>query len=72
MKIICIGRNYRKHIEKKLNWHLFPNKYVNEKQFESSKLLAAGLRFYTVYGEYGRPDMALGLFAEAMAQGKPI
>ncbi len=55
--------------------HLNPyawSKYVNEKQFQSSKLLAAGLRFYTVYGEYGRPDMALGLFAEAMAQGKPI
>ncbi len=55
--------------------HLNPyawSKYVNEKQFESSKLLAAGLRFYTVYGEYGRPDMALGLFAEAMSQGKPI
>ena len=55
--------------------HLNPyawSKYVNEKQFESSKLLAAGLRFYTVYGEYGRPDMALGLFAEAMSQGKAI
>ena len=55
--------------------HLNPyawSKYVNEKQFESSKLLAAGLRFYTVYGEYGRPDMALGLFAKAIAQGKPI
>ena len=55
--------------------HLNPyawSKYVNEKQFESSKLLSAGLRFYTVYGEYGRPDMALGLFTEAIAQGKPI
>ena len=55
--------------------HLNPyawSKYVNEKQFETSKLLAAGLRFYTVYGEYGRPDMALGLFAKAIAQGKPI
>ena len=51
--------------------HLNPyawSKYVNEKQFESSKLLAAGLRFYTVYGEYGRPDMALGLFAEAIIE----
>ena len=48
------------------------SKFVNEKQFQASKLLAAGLRFYTVYGEYGRPDMALGLFAEAIAQGKPI
>ena len=55
--------------------HLNPyawSKYVNEKQFESSKLLSAGLRFYTVYGEYGRPDMALGLFTEAIAQGKTI
>ena len=55
--------------------HLNPyawSKYVNEKQFESSKLLAAGLRFYTVYGEYNRPDMALSLFASAIAQGKPI
>ena len=55
--------------------HLNPyawSKYVNEKQFESSKLLAAGLRFYTVYGEYNRPDMALSLFATAIAQGKPI
>ena len=48
------------------------SKFVNEKQFQASSLLAAGLRFYTVYGEYGRPDMALGLFAEAIAQGKPI
>ena len=55
--------------------HLNPyawSKYVNEKQFESSSLLAAGLRFFTVYGEYGRPDMALGLFTQAIAQGKPI
>ena len=55
--------------------HLNPyawSKYVNEKQFESSKLLSAGLRFYTVYGEYNRPDMALSLFAAAIAQGKPI
>ena len=55
--------------------HLNPyawSKYVNEKQFESSSLVSAGLRFYTVYGEWGRPDMALGLFADAMSQGKSI
>ena len=55
--------------------HLNPyawSKYVNEKQFETSKLLAAGLRFYTVYGEYGRPDMALHTFADLMSQGKAI
>lgn len=55
--------------------HLNPyawSKYVNEKQFETSKLLSAGLRFYTVYGEYGRPDMALHTFADLMSQGKAI
>lgn len=31
-----------------------------------------GLRFFTVYGPWGRPDMALFLFADAIAQGKPI
>jgi len=55
--------------------HLNPyawSKYVNEKQFETSKLLSSGLRFYTVYGEYGRPDMALHTFADLMSQGKAI
>ena len=31
-----------------------------------------GLRFFTVYGPWGRPDMAPMLFAEAMTEGKPI
>ncbi|MBR9861699.1 NAD-dependent epimerase [bacterium] len=31
-----------------------------------------GLRFFTVYGPYGRPDMALFLFTKAMLEGKPI
>jgi UDP-glucuronate 4-epimerase len=31
-----------------------------------------GLRFFTVYGPWGRPDMALWLFTEAMLAGKPI
>jgi len=31
-----------------------------------------GLRFFTVYGPYGRPDMALFLFAKAIIEGKPI
>ena len=33
---------------------------------------ATGLRFFTVYGPWGRPDMALFLFTEAMLAGKPI
>ena len=31
-----------------------------------------GLRFFTVYGPWGRPDMALFLFTEAMIKGEPI
>ncbi len=31
-----------------------------------------GLRFFTVYGPWGRPDMAMWLFTEAILQGKPI
>lgn len=33
---------------------------------------ATGLRFFTVYGAWGRPDMAPMLFADAMRQDKPI
>ena len=35
-------------------------------------LLTIGLRFFTVYGPWGRPDMAMWLFSEAMLQGRPI
>lgn len=31
-----------------------------------------GLRFFTVYGPWGRPDMAMWLFAKAIRTGKPI
>jgi UDP-glucuronate 4-epimerase len=31
-----------------------------------------GLRFFTVYGPWGRPDMALFLFTEAILAGRPI
>lgn len=31
-----------------------------------------GLRFFTVYGEWGRPDMAYWLFTERILAGKPI
>ena len=31
-----------------------------------------GLRFFTVYGPWGRPDMAIYKFAEAVCSGKPI
>jgi UDP-glucuronate 4-epimerase len=35
-------------------------------------LPATGLRFFTVYGPWGRPDMAMWLFAEAIIEGRPI
>jgi UDP-glucuronate 4-epimerase len=35
-------------------------------------LNATGLRFFTVYGPWGRPDMSAFLFAQALVQGKPI
>ncbi|MEE2025643.1 MULTISPECIES: NAD-dependent epimerase [Alkalimonas] len=31
-----------------------------------------GLRFFTVYGPWGRPDMAMFLFTKAIVEGKPI
>jgi UDP-glucuronate 4-epimerase len=36
------------------------------------KLPTTGLRFFTVYGPWGRPDMALFLFARAILEGRPI
>lgn len=36
------------------------------------KLPTTGLRFFTVYGPWGRPDMALFLFTKAILEGKPI
>jgi UDP-glucuronate 4-epimerase len=35
-------------------------------------LPTTGLRFFTVYGPWGRPDMALFLFARAIIDGEPI
>jgi len=36
------------------------------------KLPCTGLRFFTVYGPWGRPDMALFLFTKAILAGEPI
>ena len=35
-------------------------------------LPTTGLRFFTVYGPYGRPDMALFMFTKNIIEGKPI
>jgi UDP-glucuronate 4-epimerase len=36
------------------------------------KLPTTGLRFFTVYGPYGRPDMALFIFTKSIIEGTPI
>ena len=35
-------------------------------------MASTGLRFFTVYGPWGRPDMALFIFARAILEGQPI
>jgi UDP-glucuronate 4-epimerase len=35
-------------------------------------LPVTGLRFFTVYGPWGRPDMAMWIFASAILEGRPI
>lgn len=36
------------------------------------RIPTTGLRFFTVYGPWGRPDMALFIFTKAILEGKPI
>jgi UDP-glucuronate 4-epimerase len=36
------------------------------------RIPATGLRFFTVYGPWGRPDMAMFIFAKAILAGEPI
>ncbi len=36
------------------------------------RLPATGLRFFTVYGPWGRPDMAMWIFARAIMEGRPV
>lgn len=39
---------------------------------DSFGLATTGLRFFTVYGPWGRPDMALFIFTRAILEGRPI
>ncbi len=36
------------------------------------RLPVTGLRFFTIYGSWGRPDMAIFLFTKAIVEGEPI
>lgn len=62
--------------DEKTGYQLNPygySKSTNECQFMSSNLTSAiGLRFFTVYGPWGRPDMALFTFTKNIVEGKPI
>lgn len=62
--------------DEKLNMQLSPygySKQTNENQFNISAIKnAVGLRFFTVYGPWGRPDMALYTFAEKIINNQPI
>jgi UDP-glucuronate 4-epimerase len=45
---------------------------ITESYCQSYGMSAIGLRFFTVYGPWGRPDMALYLFTNAIVAGRPI
>lgn len=47
-------------------------KWTNECQFAISGLRNVGLRFFTVYGPWGRPDMALFDFTKKILDNSPI
>jgi UDP-glucuronate 4-epimerase len=47
-------------------------KWANECQMQSSGLNTVGLRFFTVYGPWGRPDMALFDFTKSILDEKEI
>lgn len=47
-------------------------KWANECQFQSSGLHTIGLRFFTVYGPWGRPDMALFDFTKKILADEQI
>lgn len=49
------------------------SKIANESQFHVCKIrMTVGLRFFTVYGPWGRPDMALFSFCDKIVKGEPI
>lgn len=47
-------------------------KYINEIQFAISGIQNVGLRFFTVYGPWGRPDMALFQFTKKMLDNQVV
>lgn len=60
-----------KETGKQLNAYGY-TKWANECQMQSSGLNTVGLRFFTVYGPWGRPDMALFDFTKNILDEKEI
>ncbi|HET7710073.1 MAG TPA: NAD-dependent epimerase/dehydratase family protein [Sphingomicrobium sp.] len=48
------------------------NELVSESYANLYGLPATGLRFFTVYGPWGRPDMAMWIFTRALFEGNPL
>ncbi len=48
------------------------NELVSHSYSHLYRLPTTGLRFFTVYGPWGRPDMALFLFTRAILEGRPL
>ena len=60
------------HLYQQINPYGY-TKCINESQFAISKIPnAVGLRFFTVYGPWGRPDMALFDFTKNILEGNEI
>ena len=45
---------------------------ISETYAHLYRIPLTGLRFFTVYGPWGRPDMAMWLFTDAILEGRPI
>ena len=45
---------------------------ISESYASLYKLPLTGLRFFTVYGPWGRPDMAMWIFTKALLEGRPL
>ena len=48
------------------------NELVSESYANIFRLPSTGLRFFTVYGPWGRPDMAMWIFTKALLAGEPL
>jgi UDP-glucuronate 4-epimerase len=48
------------------------NEHMSYSYSHLYRLPQTGLRFFTVYGPWGRPDMALYIFTKAITEGRPI